>query len=241
MRNVLTIARRELMAYLQSPVGYVIVAVLLLIDGLLFNAFALGAGAHLSTNVLQQFFHFSSGVAVIAAILLSMRLFAEERQIGTMVLLRTAPVSEWEIVAGKFLSVLVFLGGMIALTVYMPLLIMVNGKVTIGHILIGYLGVLLIGTSAIAIGIFASALTRSQVLAAIVAGAIFVSLLICWLLARVTEPPLSSVFEHLAIHNLNFRPFKEGVLHLRHVVYYLSVTYLFLLLSVRALAARRWS
>ena len=87
MRNVGLSARRELMSYLGSPTGTVIVAAVLLIDGLLFNGFALGAGRRLSAEVMSDFFYFSSGTTMIVGILLAMRLISEERQNATLVLL----------------------------------------------------------------------------------------------------------------------------------------------------------
>jgi ABC-2 type transport system permease protein len=110
MTAMLLIARRELAAYLRTMSGYIIAAAVLVVDGILFNAFALGSGSdRLSTEVLGQFFYFSSGTTMIASVFLSMRLLAEERQTGTMALLASSPVRERDIVIGKFLSALAFL------------------------------------------------------------------------------------------------------------------------------------
>ena len=104
MSHILLIARRELAGYLRSPAGYLIAAALLLIDGLMFNSYAVGTGAKLSARVLQDFFYVTSGTTMIAAVLLSMRLLAEERQSGTLALLFTSPVREHEIIIGKFIT-----------------------------------------------------------------------------------------------------------------------------------------
>jgi ABC-2 type transport system permease protein len=239
--GVWRVARRELAAYLHGPMGWTIFAVVLFVDGLLFNAFALGGGRRLSAQVLRDFFYFSSGTTMIAAVFLSMRLLAEERQNQTMVLLRTAPLGDWEVVLGKYLSALIALGGLTLCTVYMPLLVMVNGKVSAGHLFVGYLGLLCLGSASVAIGLLGSALAESQVAAAVLGAGMLVSLLVSWLLARVTEEPLKTIFINLGLFNRHFTPFMDGVLHSRDVVYYGAVTYLFLLLSVRVLAARRWS
>src|SRR5262245_3198904 len=98
MRNALLLAGRELAAYLRSPLGYIVVSVLLLIDGLLYDVRALGSGARLSADVLQEFFNNTSGVTMILAIALSFRLIAGEREHGTLVLLNTAPIQDREIV-----------------------------------------------------------------------------------------------------------------------------------------------
>ena len=121
--------------------------------------------------MLAKFFYFSSGTTIIASVFISMRLLAEERQTGTLVLLTSSPVHDWEIVLGKFLSALVFLAIITMATVYMPALILVNGKVSVGHLAAGYLGLLLLGSATLAIGTFGSALARTQVLAAIFSAA----------------------------------------------------------------------
>jgi ABC-2 type transport system permease protein len=177
---------------------------------------------------------------VIASVFISMRLLAEERQTGTLVLLTSSPVHDWEIVLGKFLSAFVFLALMTLATVYMPALIFVNGKVSLGHMVAGYLGLLLLGSASLAIGTFGSALARTQVLAAIFSGCIVVAMLVCWLLAKVTERPFIDVFNALALHGRHFPPFQAGQVHLRDVFYYFVVTYMALFSAIRVMEARRW-
>jgi gliding motility-associated transport system permease protein len=238
--NTLLIARREIATYLRTPAGYIIVAAVLLIDGLLFNVDALGGRPKLSSDVLERFFYFSSGTTMIACVLLSMRLLAEERQTGTIVLLYTSPVREVEVVLGKYLSALAFFAGMTALTIYMPLLIFVNGKVSFGHILAGYLGLLLLGGATLSIGTFGSSLAKSQVVAAIVSAAMVVTMLLFWLVGQVADPPFDEIFAALSLHNRRFFPFQKGIVEVSHVVYYLSVTYVFLLATTKVLESRRW-
>src|SRR5437870_5596733 len=100
MRMVALIIRRELGGYFRTPLGYIILATVLFLDGLLFNVYALGAGEMRSSSVLTLFFYFSSGTTLIASIFISMRLLAEERQTGSAALLFSAPIREWEIVLG---------------------------------------------------------------------------------------------------------------------------------------------
>jgi ABC-2 type transport system permease protein len=240
MNATLLITRRELGAYFRTMTGYVIAAILLLVDGLLFNIFAIGGSDKLSAEVLSQFFFWTSGLAIIAGIFLSMRLLAEERQTGTLVLLTSSPVRDSEIVLGKFLSAFIFLALVIAATIYMPLLILVNGKVSFGHLFAGYLGLLLIGSAGIAIGTFGSALARTQVLSVIFSASIALAMTLAWMLGKVTEHPLNDVFVALALHGRHFPPFQAGAIHLRDVVYYLVVTYIALFASIRVLEARRW-
>jgi ABC-2 type transport system permease protein len=237
----LLIARRELGGYFRSMTGYVIAGLVLLIDGLLFNAFVLSAGEMYSADVLANFFYISFGTTVIASVFISMRLLAEERQTGTLVLLTSSPVHDWEIVIGKYLSAMVFLAIITLASVYIPALILVNGKVSLGHLAAGYLGLLLVGSAALAIGVFGSALARTQVLAAIISGVIVVSILIAHLVSRVTDRPLKDMFMALALYARHFPPFQTGQIHLRDVVYYVVVTYVGLFAAVRVMESRRWN
>src|SRR5262249_54224523 len=159
--------------------------------------------------------------AMVAAIFVSMRLLAEERQLGTLALLYASPVRDRDIVLGKFLGALVFLSGVTLATVYMPLLILVHGHVSVRHLLAGYLGLLLLGPAPLGRGALGSALPRSRVGAAILGAAFLVSLLVAWLLASVTEPPFSGLFASIALWNAHFPPFQSGQVHLRDVAYYL--------------------
>ena len=240
MNATFLIARRELGAYFRTMTGCVIAAILLLVDGLLFNVLALGGPDKLSAEVLSQFFFTTSGLAIIAGIFLSMRLLAEERQTGTLVLLTSSPVRDSEIVIGKFLSAFVFLALVIAATIYMPLLVMVNGKVSFGHLFAGYLGLLLIGGAGVAIGTFGSALARTQVLSVIISASIALAMTLAWMMGKVTEHPLNDVFVALALHGRHFPPFQAGSIHVRDVVYYLMVIYIALFGAIRVLEARRW-
>ena len=236
------IFRRELQAYFRSPMGYIVAAVVLLLDGVIFYATALGpdAGERLSGTVLAGFFYNASGLTAVAAVALSIRLIAEERQTGTQLLLDTSPVRDWEIVLGKFLSALAFLSAITLATLYIPLLILVNGKIAVGHILIGYLGLILLGAAVLSIGMFATALTRHQLVAAAVAAVITGVMFLLWELSQIVGPPLSRVFAAMAIHGRHFAGFLSGLLHLRDVVYYLALTYFFLFAATKVMEAKRW-
>jgi ABC-2 type transport system permease protein len=240
MTPTLLIARRELGGYFRSWSGYVILAAILALDGLCFNAFVMGSAEKRSAEVVGQFFWWSSGWVIAASVFVSMRLIAEERQTGTVNLLYSSPITDRQIVLGKFLSALGFMAVLIASTVYMPMLILVNGKISWGHLGAGYLGLLLLGSAAVAIGTLGSALTRSQVVAVIVSAVLVVALLMVYYLARVTERPLNDIFAAMALHGTHFQPFQQGIVHVRDVAYYLAVTYVALFGATRVLEARRW-
>jgi len=221
--------------------GYAAAAGVLLINGILFMSMALGSSkARLSGQVLEMFFFYSSGVTAILCVALGMRLIAAEQDQGSLVLLKTSPVRDWEVVLGKFLSVMVVLTCITVLSGYMPALIFKNGKVSIQHILVGYSGLLLLGSAVTAVGLFASSLAKNQVVAAILAAVLVGALYLMWAVAKISDPPLNDFIENLAIHHLRFRDFAQGILRLENVLYYLVVTFFFLLASVKTLEARRW-
>jgi ABC-2 type transport system permease protein len=240
MRATSIIYRRELARYLRSPVGWIIASVALLVAGILFEAMALG-GERLSADVLAQFFWSTSGVVIVVAILLSFRLLAEERQNHTMVLLKTSPVRDTEIVAGKFLAAATFLALILVLSIYMPVLIKVNGKITWTQVFVGYFGLWLLGCAVLAIGVFASALTRQQIVAAVIGAVIAIVMLLLFPLSKKLDTPVNNVLAELDLWWIHFQNgFMKSILNLKDVVYYLAVTYFFLLLAVKTLETKRW-
>jgi ABC-2 type transport system permease protein len=237
--TALLIARRELSAFLLSSLGWWIVGAVLALHGLWFNTVVM-QGEKRSSEVIEGFFFHSSGFVAAVAVLLSMRLFAEEKQLGTILLLQTSPASETEIVAGKFLGALSFLCGYLALTVFMPLLVLVNGKVTLGHLAAGYLGLVLLGGAVLAVGTLASSLVSSQLLAAVLGAVFAMSLFAAWMVARKVDGPLGDVIAYLDLMDKHYRSFSRGVIKSSTVVYYLSITYAALLGAVAVLSSRRW-
>jgi len=240
--NALVIARRDLASYLQGYSAYIIIAGLLFINGMFFHAFALGTGeARYSSEILQNFFYLAWGFAVATAILLTMRSLADEHMLGTEVLLRTSIVRDRDVVVGKWLAAMGMVSLYAVLTVHMPLLIFVNGKVSVAHMVVGYLGVLFGGGVAAAIGVFCSALFRNQLAAGIVGGliAIYMSVM-AWMLADIVDPPFTDIVAYTAIFNQHFVPLMEGRISIAGVVYHVTVAGLFLLLSTQILHGRRW-
>ena len=240
MSNIGIIARRELGGYFRTPSGYLIAAATLVVQGLLFNTRALGTGARLSSQVLIDFLRDSSGTTTVAAVLLTMRLFAEERQAGTLVLLFTSPVREVEIVLGKFLSAFVVLSLLVLLSVYLPAMIFVNGKVSLGHIASGYLGLLLVGAATLSLGVLGSALARTQLMAGVLAAVFIFLLFLTWALSRVVDPPLGTLISYFSLYEKHFFPFMRGLVQLSDIVYYVSLTYLALFASTRVIQSQRW-
>ncbi|MEP6863156.1 MAG: ABC transporter permease [Deltaproteobacteria bacterium] len=240
MRATSIIYKRELGRYLRSPIGWIIAAAALLVEGILFQSQAL-SGEQLSAIVLERYFYFASGIPTFCGVLLAFRLLAEERQNHSMVLLKTSPIRDTEIVLGKFFAALTFMSIIFVLSIYMPLLVKVNGKITFAQIFVGYFGMFLLGSATLAIGMFASALTKHQIVAALL-GAVFV-LIMCMLfpLAKRLDSPVRDVLEQVDLWWIHFQNgFMRGIINLKDVIYYLAVTYFFLLLAVKTLEAKRW-
>jgi ABC-2 type transport system permease protein len=240
MSKALLVARRELAAYLRSWLGWVAIAASLFLLGAYFMWSPMAQGKRLSAEVLRMFFDGAGFMVQITSAVLSMRLIAREREAGTLVLLGTAPIRDRDVVIGKFVGAFALLAGLVALTVYMPLLVYVNGKVSIGHVVAGYVGVLLLGAYALAVGVFASSLASSQVVSVVIAVGILGALMLLSFAAGATDPPIKEFVSALSPYPARQQSFMQGKIEASNVVYYLGLTYFFLLAAVKSLEARRW-
>ena len=240
MRAILLIARRDLGALFQGVLGFSIIAVVLFGLGVYFQFLALGDTAAKSSVVLSFFFQSAFGATCFAGLLLSMGSISTEIRDETLVTLYTAPISEWQIILGKWLGTYAFVLLFIALTFYMPLLVAINGSVNPGHLVSGYLGVAMVGAAVTAVGTFTSSITRYQLLALVLNAILVGSLIIMWWVASKTDPPFSDAFGYLAMYQKHFIDMSEGTLHSRDAVYYASLTFLALLGARVTLGARRW-
>jgi ABC-2 type transport system permease protein len=239
MRAAVIIYRRELLVYFQSIIGRSIGALALLIMGIGFQVFQ--AKSSLSGEMLSQFFYVSSGVTIGMGILLSVRLISEERQNGSLLLLSTSPVRETEIILGKFFAALTFLAIILAVSVYIPLLIKSEGRITGSQIFVGYFGLFLLGSACLAIGVFASTIARQQIVAAALGTAIVVIMILLFQLGTKVDPPMKDVLAELDLWWIHYQQgFMRGIFNLKDVIYYVATTYFFLLLSVKTLEAKRW-
>ncbi len=240
MRRAALIAQRELGAMLASPSAWLIAGVVLCLDGLLFNAFALGAEPKPSYRVLEELFQITSGTTMVSAVLISMRLFVEERESGSLLLLFNSPVRNLEIVLGKFFGAFGFLTLLVLLSSHLLVLIAMRGTLALGHVLVGFAGLLMLGAASLAIGLLGSVLARSQLVAALLGYALLVTFLIGWLLARISDPPLSDVLMYLAMWQSHFLPLQRGTLAASHIVYFGSVTGACLAAASYVLGGQRW-
>jgi ABC-2 type transport system permease protein len=234
MRNAWIVAKRELYAYVVSPVAYGVAAAFLLLCGLFF----VGGVAQWQDANLQSLFASLSIVLLLIAPLLTMGLLSREQDQGTIELLLTAPLRDWEVVLGKFLAGYLFYLATIAVTgLYVPIVAR-YGTPDLGIIGAGYLGLALLGAALLALGVFTSSLTRSQVVAAALGVGIGAAL---WLLEAIA-PVLGGAREVLAYLTPagHYYRFLEGVIDTRAVIYLASFAFVFLFLAVQVLEARRW-
>jgi ABC-2 type transport system permease protein len=234
MRNAWIVAKRELHAYMVSPVAYGVAAAFLLLCGLFF----VGGVAQWQDANMQSLFASLSIVLLFVTPLLTMSLLAREQDQGTIELLLTAPLRDWEVVLGKFLACYLYYLAMIAVTgLYVPI-VAYYGTPDLGIIGAGYLGLALLGAALLSLGLFTSSLTRSQVVAAALGVGIGIAL---WLLEAIS-PVLARARETLAYltPSAHYYRFLEGIIDTRALVYLISFTVVFLFLAVQVLEARRW-
>lgn len=238
MKNVGLIASKEFRSHLTSPTAYIVTFVFLLLTGTFFSTYLTGTG-YTDTSI-RGFLDPGNLLLLLFAAILTMRLLAEEKKLGTWELLLTAPVRDTEIVLGKYLGSLGVLLVMLALTLYYPLLLIWFGDPDIGPIVTSYLGLILLGSSALAIGLFASSVTSNQIVAAVVAGGILFAL---WFVGLATGLVPETVGDLLAYVSLmgHFADFTRGIIDTRAIIYYLSITAMFLFLTVRSIETGRWS
>jgi ABC-2 type transport system permease protein len=240
MHNVWWIFRRDLGSQLGAPMGYIILTAALALHGLFFNTLVVGTGNMMSEEVLSRFFFFSGGVNATAAVFVAMRLIAEERQLGTLTLLSTSTVRDYQLVLGKFLSGLAFITVLTLMTLYLPMLILINGKISVAHLFAGYLGMLLFSAAVLALGLLCSAIAPNQLVALVLGALVVLLFILFWFIAKVASPPFEDVIAYLSLHDKHFRPFMRGLVSIKDIVFYVTLIYVALVAATRALEARRW-
>ncbi len=235
MLTVLTIARRELEAYFVSPIAYIVTAAFLVISGYLFSLILID----LHQASLEILFANIIVTLLFITPLLTMRLLADEQRMGTLEVLMTAPVRDWEVVVGKFLAALGLFGVMLLFTLSYPFLIWrFGGSPDPGPIISGYLGLLLIAGAMLAIGTLTSTMTSNQMVAAVLC---FGILLMLWLVdaASRVAPSLAGLLTELSLRE-RYLDFARGAINLEDVVYYLSLVAGALFIATRVLESRRY-
>ena len=226
MKGAWLIARQELVALFVTPLGYLITALALFLNALAFNAVAIGNGRRASTDVLQIFLLNAGFITEAAAVVLAMRLLAGDGRTGARSLLLTAPISDSSIVLGKYFGTLIFLALATLTSLYLPALIFVRGTVSLGHIAAGYIGLIAIAAATLSVSTFASALTNKPMVAVLIALGFMGALELCWYVGDIAEAPWRGWLKALSPVREHHRSFRQGLLQLSDVVFYLGLAYL---------------
>jgi ABC-2 type transport system permease protein len=246
MRTTLTIARREFRSYFDSPLAYVVICVGLVLLGVVFFNLNGGFWQADRASLQQMFAQVPRGLSFLVIPVITMRLIAEEKRGGTLEMLITLPVRDHEVIIGKFLGAWGLVLVLIASTAFYPLLMFKFpwhlGTVDPGPIWSGYLGLVVYSAAAVALGLFISSLTESQVIAFFTT---FVVLFILHMLGSgLTLRVLSGKAEVVAnfvSFDARLAPFMRGLVAIRDVLFFLSVTAACLLGSFWALERRKWN
>jgi ABC-2 type transport system permease protein len=238
MSSALAVAKREFRTFFQSPIAYIVIGVFLLVAGwLYFSTLFLGRAA-----TLRPFFGIAPVLFVVFAPAVTMRLLAEERKAGTLELLLSMPIKDWEVVAGKFAAALGMVAVGLVWTLPYPLsvssLTAKGVSFDWGPVLGGYLGLLLLASSFLSLGLWASALSRNQIIGFII------GLLLCFAFyfvdkfAILLPSSLGEILQLLSV-DYHFENIARGVFDTRDILFYLSLTAAALMLTTRSLSAAR--
>lgn len=253
MRNVLAIAGRELRSYFASPIAYVVVGLFALLFGYFFYAILvffseqsmrmgmMGGPASLNVNqmMLRPLLLNTSVILLFVLPMLTMRSFSEEKRSGTFELLLTTPLTDWQIVFGKFLGAMALYALMLAISLLDIALLFWYGNPEWKPIATGYLGLLLMGGCFIALGLFISSLTKNQIVASVITFSAFLMLWVINWIGESAGPVTRQILSALSITE-HFEDFVKGVLDTRHVIYYLSFITFGLFLTAKSVDSERW-
>jgi ABC-2 type transport system permease protein len=253
MRNVLTIANKEIRSYFNSPIAYVLIAAFAALFGYFFWSlvyFFVQAGMqaqftgramplNLNELVVRNLLGNAGVLCLFMVPMLTMRLFSEEKSRGTIELLLTSPIQDWELLLGKWIGALVMYLSLLAFSAVSLIFLFVYGKPDWQPLLVGYLGLILQAGAMLALGMFISSITQSQIVAAFLT---FFLLLLMWVfewMSGMDQNTLTQIFSYLSLVKHN-ESFSKGVLELKDVVYYMSLSFFGLYLTARSLESLRY-
>lgn len=251
--NVFTIARREINSYFRSPIAYGIMGFYALVTGYIFfsavgyfvsaslRSAQMGQSTPMNVDewVVRNLLGNSNVMGLFIIPILTMRSFSEEKRSGTIELLVTSPLSDYEIIVGKWLGALVMYTTLLGLLAVNLGTLYAYGTLDWRPMLAGFLGLWLEGGALLALGIFISSTTKNQIVAATVS---FCTLLLLWILDWTTQfdsSAFNKVLSYIAVVS-HFEPFSRGVIDTKDVVYYVSMIVLGLFLTARSMDSMRW-
>jgi ABC-2 type transport system permease protein len=254
MRNILAIAGKELRAYFASPLGYVLLGFWTFLYGFFFfnimaffvrQSMQVGQfGGGQAMNVNQQLLRplIAQNLPILVLFFLpgiTMRTYSEEKRSGTIELLLTSPLTDLQIIFGKFLGAMGLYATMLGVTLIHVGILFIYGQPEWKPIVTVYLGLLLLGGCFIAVGLFISSLTKNQIIAFVATFAVFLFLWIITWVGSFAGPTVDKLTQYLSIID-HFDDFGKGVLDTSHIIYYLSVITFGLFLTAKAVESERW-
>jgi ABC-2 type transport system permease protein len=252
MRNILAIAQRELNAYFSSPIGYVLIGFFSLIYGYFYYAGLLfvdrqnmqaGMNPNQTMNINQMLIGptlmNTTVIMLFLFPLITMRTYSEEKRSGTIELLLTSPITDLQIILGKFAGAMLLYLAMLAVTIIHIAMLFVFGNPEWKPIATGYLGLILMGGCFLSIGLFISSLTKNQIVAAMATFAVFLMLWVISWIATFMGPTAQAVLNYLSLTD-HFDDFAKGVIDTKHVIYYLSFMAFGLFLTAKSVDSERW-
>jgi ABC-2 type transport system permease protein len=237
MQNIMALFKKEFKAYFLSPIAYIFITVYLITTTFLFfQGFFL-----INQADMRGYFDLLPWVFLFFVPAITMRTWAEEKKVKTLELLLTWPVSDVEVVAGKFLASFALLAIVVLLSISIPITIAILGHPDMGQIVAEYIGALLLGAAYLAIGLWVSSMTENQIVAFIIGVVVTFVLFIIGnpFITMVIPSFLVPVFTYMGLGN-HFESISRGVIDSRDIVYYLSVIGFFLFLNVCSLGSRKW-
>ena len=251
VRNILAIAGKELRGYFASPMGYILVGLFALLFGAFFRVYLTGfaeqsqraamGGGPINVNeyLIRGVLHNVAIIILFVMPLVTMRTYAEEKRSGTMELLLTAPITDLQIIVGKFLGAMGLFGAMLLVTAIDIAILFRLGNPELKPVLAGYLGLLLLGGCFLSVGLFLSSLTKNQIVAGVMTFAVFLMLWIINWFADSVGPTGRVVVGFLSITE-HLDDFTKGIIDTKHIVYYLSFITFGLFLTAKSVDSERW-
>ena len=252
MRNILAIAQRELNAYFSSPIAYVLIGFFALLFGWFFyvplayfeqQSMNMGMNPGQALNVNQMLvgptLMNTTVIMLFLFPLITMRTYSEEKRSGTIEMLLTSPVTDVQIILGKFLGAMLLYAAMLAITLIHIGILFIYGEPEWKPIATGYLGLLLMGGSFLSLGLFISSLTKNQIVAGIATFAVFLMLWVVNWIGTFVGPTMQTILTHLSLTD-HFDDFAKGIIDTKHVIYYLSFMAFGLFLTAKSVDSERW-
>jgi len=240
MKNIAAVCAKELYTYFVSPIAYFVCFVFTAISGFLFSIVLITASRNGATGavVMETIFGNLAIILLFFTPVLTMKLFAEERKTGTIELLLTSPITDGEVVLGKFLASWTLLFIMLALTLLFPFLAQRFGPLDSGVLLSGYLGVILIGSSFLALGLLMSSMCKNQLIAALTSFGILITL---WVIGSLSARygALGKFLSYLSLLE-HYYDFTRGVILLKDVIYYVSFIGVCLFATFKSIESSKW-